>query len=176
MELDETQLLFSTNTYLGLYIAQRFYKKNHYLWFTTAFHNVSQPKTSDPLCRCQMLLDTIATKDTHDEFLEKIRIGMERGVQSNLKASIITEEESLQIRALIDLSRQELSIRDWCMPIVIVTTWSKVKPYNVKLSSDKMASSSSIELLCQNVPRSAFDVINLEDIMNRYAPFSRGVI
>ncbi len=173
-EPDNAQLLFSTNTYSGLYIAKQYYEDKHYLWFAPLFHDPQQPKTSDPLCRCQMLLSTVATNDTHDEFLAKIRQGMEVGVQTKLKASVITEEESLEIRAIIDNSRKETGIREWCMPVVVVTTWSKVKQYRVELESNKKASSSSMELLCENVPRSVFDVIILEDIMNQYNPFKRG--
>jgi hypothetical protein len=174
--MDDTQLLFSTNTFLGLYIAKKFYGNRHYIWFTTSFHDSSQPKTSDPLCRCQMLLKTIATQDTHDEFLENIRIGMERGAQTKLDASAISKDESLKIRALIDKSRDEACIRDWCMPIVVITTWSEVKQFRVPLPADKKASSSSIEILCNEVPRSVFDIFNLEDIMNDYNPFRRGDI
>ena len=172
--MDDSQLLFSTNTYLGLYIAQKFYHGKHYLWFASSFNDPKQPKTSDPLCRCQMMLKTVATKDTHDEFLEGIREGMERGVQTKLKEGCITEDTSLKIRKLIDVSRKEDEIRTWCMPVVLVTTWGLVKEYEKKLSADKKASSTSVEILCNNVPREAFDLINLEHIMNEYEPFRRG--
>lgn len=172
--MDDTQMLFSTNTFLGLYIAKKFYGNKHYLWFTTSFHESDQPKTSDPLCRCQMLLKTVATCDTHDEFLENIRMGMERGAQTKLDASTITKEESLQIRALVHNSRSEENIRNWCMPIVVVTTFGAVKDFVIPLSADKKASSSSIEILCSDVPRAVFDVVNLEDIMSDYRPFRRG--
>lgn len=174
--MDDMQLLFSTNTYLGLFISKKYYGDKHYLWFTTSFHEPSQPKTSDPLCRCQMLLKTVATHDTHDEFLEGIRIGMERGAQFNLDAERITKEDSLRIRALIDDSRKEQRIRDWCMPIVVITTWGRVKHYNQPLSADRKASADSVELLCRDVPRSVFEVVNLENIMVDYYPFSRGEI
>lgn len=120
-----------------------------------------------------MLLKTIATHDKNDEFLKKIRIGMEQGAQAKLDGSIITQRESLTIRALIEDSRREQGIRDWCMPVVVITTWGRVKHYNVPLRDEEKASSSSVEILCRNVPRSQFDVINLEYIMNDYDPFRK---
>lgn len=174
--MDDLQLLFSTNTYLGLYIAKKFYNDKHYLWFASSFNNPRQPKTSNPLSRCQMMLKTVATKDTHDEFLKAIREGMERGVQEKLKKGCITEDISLKIRKLIDRSREEDSIRDWCMPVVLVTTRDRIKEYEQELTADKKASSISVEILCKNVPREAFDLINLEHIMNEYPPFRRGDI
>ena len=174
--MDDLQMLFSTNTYIGLFIAQKFYDGKHYLWFATAFHDPNQPKTSDPLCRCQMMLKTVATKDTHDEFMNKIRENMERGVQMKLKEGFITEETSLKIRKLIDVSREEDSLRYWCMPVVLVSTWGRIKDFALTLASDKKASGASAEILCSGVPRNAFELINLEHIMNEYSPFRRGVL
>lgn len=174
--MDDLQVLFSTNTYLGLYIAKKFYRDKHYLWFAASFNDPRQPKTSDPLCRCQMMLKTVATKDTHDEFMRGIREGMEYGVQVKLKEGCITEDTSLKIRKLIDASREEERIRDWCMPVILVTTWGRIKEYEQELTADKKASSTSVEILCNNVPREAFDLINLEHIMNEYPPFRRGDI
>lgn len=101
---------------------------------------------------------------------------MQRGVQSNLDSARITKETSLQIRKLIDESRKEENLRNWCMPVIVITTWGQVAPYLAPLSPEQKASSTSIEILCEQVPRSTFDVMNLEHIMNEYAPFRRGEI
>lgn len=174
--MNDLQVLFSTNTYIGLYIAKTFYGNRHYLWFATSFNDPDQPKTSDPLCRCQMMLKTVATKDTHDEFMCKIRDGLEYGVQAKLKEGCITNDTSLKIRKLIEASREENQLRNWCMPVVLVTTWGRIKEYEKELTADKKASSTSSEILCNDVPRGAFDLINLEHIMNEYQPFRRGDI
>ena len=60
------------------------------------------------------------------------------------------------------------------MPVVLVTTWGRIKEYEKELTADKKASSTSSEILCNDVPRGAFDLINLEHIMNEYQPFRRG--
>lgn len=62
------------------------------------------------------------------------------------------------------------------MPVVLVTTRDRIKEYEQELTADKKASSISVEILCKNVPREAFDLINLEHIMNEYPPFRRGDI
>lgn len=169
--MDDNTLLFSANTYLGMYIAKKYYHNYHYLWFTTAFNDRSQPKSSNPFERCQMLLKAIATGDAHDDFIRNICDKMKEGVEVKLRENIITKDDSLKIRKLIEEARNDSPMGESFMPVVVITTWEKVKEFNKELDHSEKASSSSIELLCSDVPRDRFDIVNFEQLLNNIDPF-----
>lgn len=76
------KLLFSTNTLLSYYIAEKYYNGVYFAWFAISFDmGNKQPASSNPITICRDIIDAVATNDQNCEKLDRIRNGILRGAQ-----------------------------------------------------------------------------------------------
>lgn len=173
-QADKPTLLFSVNTYLAYAIAQKYYSATHYAWFTTQFDfGNQQPASSNPRSICRDILEAIATDDHHCEKLVRIKNGILQGAYEKRKNGIISGEQELEIRALVTRSDHYL---DLLMPVVFVTSWEKLESYCERMGIADIASPCSIEYLSRELPRTAFDIIDLKKLLSSIDCFNRGDI
>lgn len=169
---DSNKLMFSTNTLLGYLIAEKYYNHVHYAWFTTRFDlGTSQPASSNPRAICNEILNAIASNDHHCEKLERICTGIQRGAYQKMKAGIISEQQELEIRSLVQRAKNELYL---LMPVVYVSHWSMLNGYAEE--AEEKASSASIEFICRELPRDAFDIIEMQELLNDIECFKRRLL
>ena len=169
---DSHKLMFSTNTLLGYLIAEKYYDHVHYAWFTTQFDmGISQPASSNPRAICNEILNAIASDDHQSEKLERICAGIQRGAYQKMKAGIISKQQELEIRSLVQRAKNELYL---LMPVVYVSHWSMLIDYAEE--AKKKASNASIEFICRELPRAAFDIIELQELLNDIECFKRRLL
>lgn len=172
MSYDSHKLMFSTNTLLGYLIAEKYYNQVHYAWFTTQFDlGTLQPASSNPRAICNEILNAIASDDHNSEKLERIRAGIQRGAYQKMKAGIINEQQELEIRSLVQRTKNELYL---LMPVVYVSHWSMLNDYAEE--AKEKASSASIEFICRELPREAFDIIEMQELLNDIECFKRRLL
>lgn len=173
-ELDKPTLLFSVNTYLAFLIAQKYYEKIHYAWFATQFdYGNQQPASSNPRSICRDILEAIASNDHHCEKLERIKNGILDGAHEKLKNKVINENQELEIRALVQKSDEELNL---LLPVVFIARWENLIGICEKMGPEKIASPTSVEYLSRELPRAAFDIIDMNKLLINIDCFSRGEI
>lgn len=164
-------LLFSVNSKLAFRIAEKYYQGVHYAWFAPRFDFGNlQPASSNPRSICNHILISIVSHDTHCEKLKRIRQGMREGARVKLKNGIITEDQELEIRALIERSEVDLSLM---MPVVFVGAWHSLKDSCEVVPVEDAASKNSKEYIGRNLPRELFDVIDVEKILSNIDSFER---
>ena len=173
-ETGNPTLLFSVNTYLAYAIAQKYYNQIHYAWFATQFdYGIQQPASSNPRSICHDILETIASNDHHCEKLERIKNGILDGAYEKLKKKVINDDQELEIRALVRKADEELNL---LIPVVFVAQWDSVKEICEKKGPGETASPTSIEYLIRELPRIAFDIIDMKKLLINIDCFSRGNI
>lgn len=169
VEHNDHKLMFSTNTLLGYLIAEKYYHHVHYAWFTTQFDlGTSQPASSNPRAICNEILNAIASDDHHSEKLERICMGIQRGAYQKMKAGVIDEKQELEIRSLVQRAKSELYL---LMPVVYVSHWTMLNDYAEE--AEEKASNTSIEYICRELPRDAFDIIEMQELLNDIECFKR---
>ena len=173
-EADNPTLLFSVITYLAYAIAQKYYNQIHYAWFATQFdYGNQQPASSNPRSICHDILEAVASNDHHCEKLRRIKINIMNGASAKLKNKVINEDQELEIRALVQKSDEEL---DLLLPVVFIAQWDSVKGICEKKGPGEIASPTSIEYLIRELPRTAFDIIDMKKLLINIDCFSRGDI
>jgi hypothetical protein len=157
-------LLYSAQTWLGYAIAAEYYGDEHYAWCTPYFNGRTKqtlapganPPSSTPDKIAKSLREDIALGDLHSAKIEANRVGLRRGAQVKLRASVISPAQSREIGTIIDGS----SLGDF-RPLVFVIPVATAKELVEDVPVQDKAHPFSEEYIIKNLPRHAFDVIEV---------------
>jgi hypothetical protein len=155
-------VLFSTNSELAYKIAKKYYKDKYFAWCSTSFDlGDSQPASSNPRAICNSYLKDIATKDNHSMIIEKNRVSILRGAAIMLKRGVITIDEELQIRTIVDAAK----IHDF-FPLVYIINGSLACSMCKEATVDNKAAPHSIEYIAEDLTSEMFSVIRFKDTLS----------
>lgn len=157
-------LLYSTQTWLAYAIAAKYYGDEHYVWCTPYFNGTTKqtlapganPPSSTPDNIAKSLREDIALGDLHSAKIDANRTGLRRGAQVMLQAGVITFQQSVDIGTVIDASR----LADF-RPLVFVIPVTGVDGLVEDVPVQDKAHPLSEEYIIRNLPRQAFDVIEI---------------
>jgi len=153
--------LFSQTTKLAYDINEKFYKNYHYVWCSEYIHRTNQPPTSDPISRCERLLQIITTGDRHAPEIDIHLAGILAGAEAKLKSKVISKEQ----RKLIGTYLNTVGYKDF-MPIIYIIDYNKVKDRCMYINSKDKASDSSSEILITDLKPNEYTVIDMNDLLH----------
>ena len=156
--------LFSQSTRLAYTINEKFYKNEHYVWCSEFLHNKNQPPTSDPIARCNRLMQIINTGDRHAIEIDEHISGILTGASSKLKSQIITKEEHNIICAYINYVMDYVGYEAF-MPIIYIIDYNKVKNRCEYINVPEKASDSSSEIRITNLKQREYTLIDMNDVL-----------
>lgn len=150
-------LLYSINTVLAFRIQCTYYDNIHFVWCTDKYdHGTRQPASSNPLSIAQSFIQDVYSKDKHSAIIRQNREGLKRGAMFKRKNGVIDEETESEIIALVNAAEF-----DQFLPLLYVIPYSGVSSLCECVPRREKASYNSIEYRIQNLPRSAFDLLDL---------------
>lgn len=108
--MDETKLLFSINTHLAFYIAQRYYGGLHYVWcsdFLTPWDDsgppyLGVPPTSSPFHIAINFAWEVRGMDQHGLYIASNKRGLRRGAEAKHAQGVINDDTLGEILGIID--------------------------------------------------------------------------
>lgn len=153
----EEMLLYSVNTVLAFRIQRTYYNNIHFVWCTNKYnHGLRQPASSNPLLIAQMFIQDVYSKDKHSAIIKQNREGLKRGAMFKRRDGAIDEETEAEIITLVNAAEF-----DQFLPLLYVIPYSTVSSLCELVPKREKASYDSIEYRIRNLPRNAFDLVDL---------------
>ena len=152
--------LFSQTTKLAYTINEKFYKNRHYVWCSEYIHDTNQPPTSDPIARCNRLLQIIKTGDRHATEIDEHLSGILAGAKAKLKSKVISKEQHKLICTYLNIVGYEEF-----MPIIYIIDYSKVKDRCEYINAKDKASDSSSEIRITDLMPNEYTIIDMNDLL-----------
>jgi hypothetical protein len=160
-KLAEPLILYSTISRLAYLIAKRYYNNVHYVWCAPvreadAFDTLNPP-SSDPLSIYWSWLEDVVRNDDHSSKIADNRRGLILGATVKEGHGVIDEHT----RGLIEGIVNRASISDF-KPLFIAMPYQLVRNLLVVPSFASVASATSQEYIIEALPRTSFDIMELE--------------
>lgn len=159
----EPLLLYSTNTWLAYLISQTYYREEHFVWcspyfnsFTVPASDHTVPPSSTPGKIYSLLYDEVLYGDLHSDKIKHNKAGILRGANYKRAAGVITEEQKLEIYAVV----KKAQVSDF-RPIIFVIPFPLIAHMVIKVPVHERAHPLSKECRIERLPRACFDVINI---------------
>jgi len=156
-------IYYSTNTFLAFNISQRYYNGLHFVWVTPYFEMWGQtqtytvPATSSPKEIYRSLKREIYGSDRHGTQIDANKVGLKNGASFKRAANVITESEKNDIFSIVDSADRSLF-----RPLLYVIPYDRVINLVKEVPVNERANPLSVEFRIELLPKSAFDVIELE--------------
>lgn len=161
--MEDSLLLYSTNTFLAFRIAEQFYRDVHYVWCSpyfeaprtpTASLAFTNPPSASPRDIYERLHDDVVRGDSHSPKILANRTGIQNGAAQQAMAGKITEEEKVEIYSIAnEAALPFFKPLLYLIPISLVTHLLEPVPLA------KRANPLSKEYIIRELPRDCFDVI-----------------
>lgn len=165
MEDKKTPLfLFSQSTKLANFIDETYYNNEHYVWCSEFIHDTNQPPTSDPISRCNRLLQIIKTGDRHAFEIDDHKCKILVGAKAKLKSKVISKEDHKSICTY--MSSLNFTGYKAFMPIIYIIDYNKVKDRCEYVNRSDKASDSSSEILITDLKPEEYSIIDMEDLLS----------
>lgn len=158
--MPEPIVLYSANTLLAYRINQRYYRETHFVWCNPYFCapgsalDDSMPPSSTPAEICRGFFNDVQHQDQHSAKIPSSRDGLRRGALSRQKAGMITEQQRLEVEAIIAAA----PLADF-RPLLYVIPFSLVMELVNEVPPAQRAHPFSREYIVENLPRARFDVV-----------------
>jgi hypothetical protein len=153
-------VLYSTNTWIAYMIAEKFYRKQHYVWCTPYFdprqngRDAAVPPTSSPFEMYRALFAETSRGERHSAKIEENRVGILRGATAKKKARVINDDQQKEITAIV-----KVAIPSDFRPLLYVIPSSVVSSRLREPPPEDKAHPLSAEYVIDALPRECFDVI-----------------
>jgi hypothetical protein len=156
--------LYSTATWLGFSINQRYYGGVHYVWCTPHFDPRSPflgiasavPPTSSPRAIYESLFAEVEAGDRHSAKIAQNRLGIQRGADVQFRSGTITEGARDEIIAIVEAAE----VRDF-RPLLLVIPFPLVAAAVKQVPIKDRAHPLSEEYILERLPRDTFDVLEV---------------
>ena len=155
-------LLYSTSTWLAYSVAERFYGGIHYAWCSpvydgrTAPAHVNIPPSASPAALYRLFRDDVERGDLHSYAIERNTIGIGEGAEAKRRQGVIGPAEEKEIEEMLIRATP----RDF-RPVLFVIPYEPVRNLALPVPVSRRANPMSVEYLAEALPRSAFDMIEL---------------
>ena len=156
-------ILYSAYSWLAYVINQTYYRSLHYVWCTPFFDPRSKfsaesavPPTSSPKEIYDTLFDEVARGDRHSAKIRQNRLGILRGADVKLRLGSISEVQHQEVVAIATNAES----RDF-RPLLLVIPYSNVAGALKQVPIKDRAHPLSQEYIVEDLPRTAFDVLEL---------------
>jgi hypothetical protein len=158
---DPPLALYSTITSLAYWIAQKYYTERHYVWCAPARHAdrfaPTNPPSSDPIKLSWVYHNDVVQGDAHSAAIERNRIGIIRGAEARHRQDVIDG----RTRRLIEATSRHAHLIDF-KPLLLVIPFAGVNRIVRPASLRVRARAAAEEYIIEDLPRSCFDVIELQ--------------
>ncbi len=155
-------ILYSTGTWLGFIINQRYYGGTHFVWCSPLFssnsispYHTATPPTSTPCDIYRTLLDEVKSRDRHSVKIQQNRVGIIRGASVKKNLGEITEDQEREIIAIVNAAE----VADF-KPIIYVIPFRGVAGILRNVPVTDRAHPLSEEYIIEDLQDSLFDVID----------------
>lgn len=165
----EPVVLYSTNTLLAFRIAEKYYQGKHYVWCAPYFSANSLPEaerttppSSTPSAIYDRLYQEAFSGDEHEQWkIDANKTGLRNGAEAKAKAGVITEQQKLEIQAMINSAKPR-----HFRPLLYIIPYSSILDLLKKPAVEKRADILSEEYIIESLPRSTFDYIDYKPKTN----------
>ena len=154
---------YSTNSWLAYIVAERFFRQRHYVWCSPIFDHSAvgaldrtTPPSSSPAAIYSALAREVQEGDHHSAKIQANRLGIIHGATVKRKRRAITTKQYKDIVEIVTAAE----IRDFRPLIYVIASRSVhkiIKEAPVRLRAHRL----SAEYMIENLPRDAFDVIEV---------------
>lgn len=162
--MSNTLILYSTNTWLAYNVAERYFRRRHYVWCTPFFDSIGYSKidytVAPTSCPKEIYLGLHKEVDGGDKHSSKIgdnKLGIMKGAALKKDAGIISEEQEAEIASITEAA----DIR-YFRPLLYIIPYQKVSRMARRVPVNDRAHPLSVEYIIEDLPRSYFDVIEWE--------------
>jgi hypothetical protein len=141
-------------------IAERFYRRHHYVWCTPHFdprqrgRDSAVPPTSSPFEMYRTLFEETSRGERHSSKIAQNRVGIVHGANAKLLSRVITDQQREQITAVVNAAHPS----DFRPLLYVIPTNLIAKLLREPPPEDK-AHPLSEEYIIDDLPRRYFDVI-----------------
>jgi len=157
-------LYYSTNTWLAYAIAEKYYRRRHYVWCCPHFdptrtqpHAQSTPPSSSPKDIYWSLYNDVQRGDAHSKLILENRTGLERGASARRIQGTITEDQEHEIVDMVRSAQMNMF-----RPVLYVISGSSVGRKNIKpVPPGQKAHAFSEEYIIENLATRHFDCLEL---------------
>jgi hypothetical protein len=156
-------LLYSTNTWLALYLSSRFYGGVHWVYCTPVFalvaaapHAPPQPPSSSPKNIYWELEKDVRAGDRHSSKIAQNRAGLKKGALSKHSAGLITDSDAADITWIVD----HADIAQF-RPLLYVIPRAGVAGRLKRVSPQSAASPFSDEYILEDLAIGEFEALEL---------------
>lgn len=155
-------ILHSAVTMLSYRVAQDHYGGEHYVWCAPCrdvdrFASINPP-SSDPVSIYRRLVSDIRGGDKHSSIIRQNRRGIRRGATVKEQAGVIDAAKRKEIEKLA----RTASLAEF-QPILLVMPFEVVRHIIKPATLPSRAAVWSQEFIIERLPRSCFDVLELEE-------------
>lgn len=155
--MDNDAILYSVNTIAAYRVQSTYYNDMHYVWCSTKYDfGRFQPASSNPLTIAQMYLQDVFSQDRHSAIIKQNRNGIKRGAMFKRREGIIDEHAESEILKFIKCAGLE-----FFLPLLYVIPYAKVASICEPVPPHEKAAYHSIEYRIKNLPRNAFELVDL---------------
>ncbi len=167
--LDDTKILYSTNTYLSYLIAKMYFAQKFFVWCSPIFdprsvgtcHPYAQiPPSSSPLYIYSDLRRAISGNDTHCSKIEQNRTGLTTAANIYLGKKQISVAEYNIILSIIE----KAPISDFRPLVYLIPLSDNIRGRLEEVPVDERANPSGVEYRLQDLSIDEFDAIEFGDI------------
>ena len=156
-------VLYSTYSWLAYKINEMYYGDQHYVWCTPFFDPRSRfakesavPPTSSPREIYDVLYEECRRRDQHSKKVDQNRLGILHGADVKLRLGAISPVQHEEISAIAT----NAVIGDF-FPLLFVIPYAPVAAIIKQVPIKERAHVLSQEFILENLPRRAFDVLEI---------------
>ena len=158
------RLLYSTNARVAYQIAKKFYGDiHHHVWCAPTFDLAPQympsPPSSMPRYRYKEIHSESRAGDSHGALILTTKEGLLSGADKNLTEGRITLTQRDEIRYYVS----KAGLAEY-KPLLYVMVYDEVKHLAKLVPIDQRANPLFDEYIIEELPRSLFEVLDLEDL------------
>lgn len=153
-------VLYSARPLITFWISERFYNQIHYLWTAPFFDisDLSNPQSSSPAHIYNELKNAVLSNDLHSSKIAEVKLGLIKGAKMQLEKNIIDSETVDEINYMVNTS----TVNDF-RPIVYVIPTKGIEHLIKEAKISERANPFSKEYIIENLHRSNFDIINIDN-------------
>ncbi|MDP1809702.1 MAG: hypothetical protein Q8L35_09255 [Actinomycetota bacterium] len=145
----------------------KYFSDLHYVWCAPFFTgnarapiDLTNPASSIPSQRYWRLVEDIKKGDRHSVLIKENIFGIKNGILAKEKAKIITRTQGDEIRSII----QEAQVSDFRPLIYIIPFTKAVRELCIQPHVKERAHPLAEEFVIKELPRSMFDIIELDHV------------
>jgi hypothetical protein len=154
-------VLYSTNTWLAFVLAERYFRRMHWVWCSPFFrpdpsYPGGMPPSAIPGEIYDRLWDDVSRGDRHSGWIAKNRTGLIKAAETKEADGVITARRKAEILSVVN----NAALQDF-KPLVYVIPFGRVRRIAREVPPNERAHALSVEYIIEKLPRRLFDVLEI---------------